>query len=95
MKTLVIYHLLTNSQMALSLLGDNCLQNFHFGRYFLGYTVENLVLRRHASGAVKRDFGPYIRLYTSPNENFEYGYPHSNELFQFYLNFEHSKPQFI
>ena len=22
------------------------------------------------------------------NENFEYGYPHSNELLQFYLNFE-------
>ena len=41
---------------------------------------------------VKRDFRPYIRRYTSPNENFEYGYSHSNDLLQFYLNFEHSKP---
>ena len=27
-------------------LGDNCIQNFHFGRYILGYTIGNLVLRR-------------------------------------------------
>ena len=26
-------------------LGDNCIQNFHLGRYIFGYTVENLVLR--------------------------------------------------
>ena len=26
-------------------LGDNCIQNFHLGRYIIGYTVENLVLR--------------------------------------------------
>ena len=57
-------------------LGDNCIQNFHLGRYIVGYTVGNLVLRRRVSGAVKRDF----RRYTSPNENFEYGYPHSNAL---------------
>ena len=37
-------------------LGDNCIQNFHLGRYIVGYTVGNLVLRRRASGAVKRDF---------------------------------------
>ena len=42
------------------------------------YSVENLVLRRRVSGAVKRDFRTYIRRYTSPNENFEYCYPHSN-----------------
>ena len=59
-------------------LGDNCIQNFHLGRYIVGYTVGNLVLRRR--GAVKRDFRTYIRRYTSPNENFEYGYPHSNAL---------------
>ena len=29
-------------------LGDNCIQNFHFGRYFVGYTVGNLVLQRRA-----------------------------------------------
>ena len=66
-------------------LGDNCIQNFHLRRYIVGYTVGNLVLRRRVSGAVKRDFGTYIRRYTSPNENFEYGYPHSNPLLTFSL----------
>ena len=37
-------------------LGDNCIQNFHLGRYIVGYTVRNLVLWRRASGAGKRDF---------------------------------------
>ena len=50
-------------------LGDNCIENFHLGKYIVGYTVGNLVLRRRASGAVKRDFRTYIRRYTSPNEN--------------------------
>ena len=27
-----------------SYLGDNCIQNFHLGRYIVGYTVGNLVL---------------------------------------------------
>ena len=63
-------------------LGDNCIQNFHLGRYIVGYTVGNLVLRRRASGAVKRDFRTYIWRYTSPNENFEYRYPQSNALLQ-------------
>ena len=58
---------------------------FHWGRYIVGYTVGNLVLRRRVSGAVKRDFRTYIRRYTSPNENFEYGYPHSNALLTFSL----------
>ena len=54
--------------------------------------VGNLVLRQRASGAVKRDFRTYIRRYTSPNENFEYGYPHSNALLQFDLKLERCKP---
>ena len=66
-------------------LGDNCIQNFHLGRYIVGYTVGNLVLRWRVSGAVKRDFRTYIRRYTSPNKNFEYGYPHSNALLTFFL----------
>ena len=70
---------------AMYYLGDNCIPIFHLGRYIVGYTIENLVLRRHASGAVKRDFRPYIRQYTSSNEKFEYGYPHSNALIQFCL----------
>ena len=40
-------------------LGDNHIQNFHLGRYIVGYTIRNLVLRRRASGAVKRDFRTY------------------------------------
>ena len=73
-------------------LGDNCIQNFHLGRYIVGYTVGNLVLWRRASGAVKRDFRMYIQRYTSPNENFEYGYPHSNALLQFELKLVCCKP---
>ena len=52
----------------------------------------NLVLRRRARGAVNRDFRKYIQQYTSPNENFEYGYPHSNALLQFHLELERCKP---
>ena len=73
-------------------LGDNCIQNFHLGWYIVGYTVGNLVLRRRVSGAVKRDFRTYIRRYTSQNENFEYGYPHSNAVLQFVLKLERCKP---
>ena len=54
--------------------------------------VGNLVLQRRASGAVKHDFRTYIRRYTSPNENFEHGYPHSNALLQFELKLERCKP---
>ena len=72
-------------------LGDNCIQSFHLGRYIVGYPVANLVLRRRASGAVKRDFRTYIRRYTSPNENFEYGYPHSDALHQFRIKYERCK----
>ena len=49
------------------------------------FSVGNLVLRGRVSGAVKRDFRTYIRRYTSPNENFEYGYPHCNALLNFSL----------
>ena len=42
-------------------------------------------------GAIKRDFWTCIRRYTSPNENFEYGYPHSNVLLQFGLKLERYK----
>ena len=74
-------------------LGDNCIQNYHLGRYIVGYTVGNLVLRRRVSGTVKRDFRTYIRRYTSPNENFEYGYPHSNAFLQFRFELERCKPR--
>ena len=74
-------------------LGDNCIQNFHLGRYIVGYTVGNLVLWWRASGEVKSDFRTYIRRrYTSPNENFEYGYLYSNALLQSHLNFLRYKP---
>ena len=35
----------------------------------------NHVLRLRLHVAVKLNFRPYIRQYTSPNENFEYSYP--------------------
>ena len=72
-------------------LRDNSIQNFHLGRYIVGYTVGNLVLRQRASVAVKRDFRTYIRRYTSPNGNFEYGYPNSNAFLQFCLKLERFK----
>ena len=56
-------------------IGDNHIQNFHLGRYIVGYTLGNHVLRLHSRVAVKQNFRPYIRRYTSPNENFEYSYP--------------------
>ena len=57
------------------------------GRYAFGYTFGNLVLRRQDSGDVKHDFRTFIQQYTSPNEKFEYGYPHSkiNALTTFFL----------
>ena len=55
--------------------GDNHIQNFHLGRYIAGYTFGNHVLRLRICVAVKLNFRPYIRRYTSPNENFEYSYP--------------------
>ena len=45
-------------------LEDNCIQNFHMGRYIVGYTVGSLVKRRRVSGAVKRHLRAYIRGYT-------------------------------
>ena len=71
-----------------SYLGDNCIQHFHLGRYMVRFTVGNLVLQPGASWAIKCDFPTYIRQYTSQNEDFEYGYPHSNALLQFRLETE-------
>ena len=48
----------------------------------MGYAVGNLVLHQGVIRAVKRDFRPYIRRYTSPNENFEYVNTHSYALLQ-------------
>ena len=53
--------------------------------------VGNFVLRPRTSGAVKRNFLPYFRQYTSPNEHFEYGYPHSYA----HLNIYSSKAQYF
>ena len=58
---------------------------FSFGEVYRRIYGRKLNLRRRVSGAVKRDFRTYIRRYTSPNENFEYGYPHSNALLIFFL----------
>ena len=39
-----------------------------------------------------REFRRNIQRYTSPNENFKYGYPYSNAPLQFCLKLEHCKP---
>ena len=54
----------------------------------VGYTVWMATRERR----VRSDFRKYIRWYTSPNRNFEYGYPHSNALLQFCLKAERCKP---
>ena len=53
------------------------------------YVDENLVLLRRKRGAIKQDFRLYIPRHTSPNENFEYGFPHYNALLQFPLKLKH------
>ena len=44
-------------------LGDNNIKIFHLWRYIVRYTVENLALQRHMSGAVKHELRPYIQQY--------------------------------
>ena len=56
----------------------------YIDRYIVGYTVGKIVLQRHISRAITHDFRTYIRRYTSLNENFDYGYPHSNALLTFF-----------
>ena len=41
--------------------------------------------------AVTHDFLPYMGRYTSPNKNFEHGYPHSNALLQICHKLERCK----
>ena len=50
---------------------ENDIQNFHLGKFIVGYTFGNHVLRLRSRIAVKFKFRPYIQRYTSPNENFE------------------------
>ena len=63
---------------------DSCIQNFHLGGVYHWIFIGNLVLLQHMSEAVKWDFQPYIHRYTSPKENFKYGYPHPNELLRLF-----------
>ena len=65
--------------------GDNNIQIFYLRRYIVGYTCGNQVLWLLSHVAVKLNFPPYIRRYTSPNENFEYSYP--LKLMQFCTDF--------
>ena len=44
-------------------LGDNSIQNFHLGRYIVGYTVGNLVLRRRViSERISDDIPPQMKI---------------------------------
>ena len=44
------------NEKLVSQLGDNCIQNFHLGRYIVGYTVGNLVLMHFCSFVSNRSF---------------------------------------
>ena len=55
-------------------MGITILKIFILGRYIVGYSFGSHVLRLRSRVAVKLNFRPYIRRYTSPNENFEYSY---------------------
>ena len=69
-------------------LGDNCIQNVHVGRYIVGYMAGNFVLRRRVPqmNILNMVIPMEISFYgdASPKWNFEYGYPHSNALFNIY-----------
>ena len=56
-------------------MGITIFKIFHLGRYIVGYTLGNHVLRLRSRLPAKLNFRLYIRRYTSPNENFEYSYP--------------------
>ena len=68
-----------DGKLLLNHLGNNCIQICHLGRYIVGYTVGNFVLRRRVSGRISEDN-------TSQNDKLEYGYPHSNVLFNIYTH---------
>ena len=53
----------------------------------------NHILRLCSRVAIKLNFRPYIRRYTSPNENFEYSYPLSVRLDSVYNQELNIKPR--
>ena len=42
-------------------LEDTCIQNFHLGRYIVGYMVGNFVLRRRSNWKLLMHFLTFIR----------------------------------
>ena len=88
---LVIMNAFTSTTLILKSFCDILLRDVYSGDNFGEvyrriYTVGNFVLRRRVSRAVKHDFRTYIRRYTSPNDKLEYGFPHSNALFNIYTS---------
>ena len=53
-------------------IGDYHIQNFHLMKYIVKYTVGNQDLRLRSHVTAKLVYRPYIRRFTSPNENFLY-----------------------
>ena len=41
-------------------MGDDCIQIVHLGRYIVGYTVENFVLRRRVSTELSQSLTPWL-----------------------------------
>ena len=71
---------------------DSLCLKFSFGEVYRRIYGRKFRFTATSERSVKRDFRTYIRRYSSPNENFEYGYPHSNERLQFKLKLERYKP---
>ena len=55
-------------------MGINTFKNFHLGRYIVDIRSE-ITFNGSVGRPRKTKFRPYIRRYTSPNENFKYSYP--------------------
>ena len=59
------------------------------GAYIYGITVFKIFIWAGIASNIRTEIlwfqNVYIRRYTSPNENFEYGYPDSNTLLTFLL----------
>ena len=76
----------TAGKILVTLLGGSLYWKCSFGEVYHRLYGRKFRFTQCVSGDVKRNFQPYNRRYASPNEHFEYGYPHSNALFNICLS---------
>ena len=43
-------------------IGDNCIQNFHLGRYIVGYKVRNLETYERSHNLISNDIPPQMNM---------------------------------